>query len=153
MEGYRNIRVASMGEGRAIVFSESGADVGLALNNKTWWEGLMEDLQPWSPLMVTTKRELWVRIYGVPLQLWNDRVFSSILKPCGEVIGLDEETRGRARFEVARVKISAPLLGDIDFSQEIISQGMKFVIRVVEERGGPLEFIHDSREEDQLRRS
>ncbi|WJX59530.1 hypothetical protein P8452_44840 [Trifolium repens] len=142
MEGYRNIRVASLGEGWAVVFSESGGDVGLALNNKVWWEGYMEEFRPWSPLMAASRREIWVRIYGVPLQLWHEPVFKTILKTCGEVIGMDEDTRGRSRFDVARVKLLVPVLGDIDFSQEISSQGLKFMVRVVEERGGPLEFVH-----------
>ncbi|MCH89790.1 RNA recognition motif, partial [Trifolium medium] len=150
MEGYRNIRVANMGEGLVLVFSESGGDVGLAISKKSWWEGLLEDLRPWSPLMVTTKRDVWVRLYGVPLQLWNEQVFGSILKPRGDIVGLDDDTRGRTRFDVARVKLSSPILGSIDFTQEIVSQGISFVVRVVEERGGPLEFIHVSREEDQL---
>ncbi|GAU23742.1 hypothetical protein TSUD_128460 [Trifolium subterraneum] len=150
MEGYRNVRVASMGEGWVLVFSESDGDVGLAMNNKSWWEGLLEDFRPWSPLMVTSKREVWVRIYGVPLQLWNEQVFRTILKPGGEVVGLDEETRSRSRFDIARVKLLTPTVENIDFSQELISQGHKFVVRVMEERGGPLEFVHLTREEDQF---
>jgi hypothetical protein len=101
--------------------------------------------------MAASRKEIWVRIYGVPLQLWHEPVFRTILKAYGEVIGLDEETRGRSRFDVARVKILVPILGDIDFTQEISSQGLKFVIRVVEERGGPLEFVHISRAEEQPR--
>jgi hypothetical protein len=150
MEGYRNIRVASMREGWAIVFSDSGGDIGLAMNNKVWWDGLLEGVRPWSPIMATSKREIWVRLYGVPLQLWCDRVFSKILEQCREVLGLDEVTSGKARFDVARVKISAPLLGNIDFSQKIVSEGISFEVRVVEERGGPLEFVHIAKEEDQL---
>ncbi|WJX67034.1 hypothetical protein P8452_51533 [Trifolium repens] len=151
MEGYKNIRAASLGEGWAMIFSESGGDVGLALNNKVWWEGFLEELRPWSPIMASSKREIWVRIYGVPLQLWYEQAFRSILQRYGEVVGLDAETSSRARFDVARVKILVPVLGVIDFTQEIVTQGLKFVIRGLEERGGPLEFVHNSREEDQLR--
>ncbi|WJX34252.1 hypothetical protein P8452_22381 [Trifolium repens] len=151
MEGYKNVRAASLGEGWVLIFSESGGDVGLAMNNKTWWEGFLKDVKPWSPLMVSSKREIWVRLYGVPLQLWNESVFRSILKPCGEVLGLDDDTKGRSRFDVARVKILASILGEVDFTQVIISQKLKFVVRIVEERGGPLEFVHVPREDDQLR--
>ncbi|MCH90542.1 endonuclease/exonuclease/phosphatase family protein, partial [Trifolium medium] len=101
MEGFRRTRVASMGDGLVLVFSETGEDVEQVIGNKVWWEGLLEELKPWFPNMVATKRDIWVRLHGVPLQLWSEG-------------------------------------------------GFKFVIRVVEERGGPMEFVHVQREEDQL---
>jgi hypothetical protein len=150
LEGYRNIRVASMGDGRILIFSQAGEDIGLAIQKKVWWEGILDDIRPWNPMMVASNRETWVRVFGVPVQLWRDEVFRMILKPWGEVIGLDDETSRGVRFDVGRVKISAPMSCNIDFCQDIVSQGIKFVVRVIEERGAPIEFVHVSKDEDQL---
>jgi hypothetical protein len=128
----------------------SGEEVETAIRKKAWWEGILEDIRPWNPLMVTSKKETWVRLFGVPVQLWREEVFKSILKPWGELIGLDDETSSGARFDVARVKLSSLLPTKIDFVQMISSQGMNFEVRVIEECGGPLQFVHIEKEEDQL---
>jgi hypothetical protein len=80
LEGLQGIRAASLGDGRVVLFSEVGEDVGLAIERKSWWEGLLHDFHPWFPSVVSTKREVWVKIFGVPLQLWDEDVFSSITK-------------------------------------------------------------------------
>ncbi|MCI18892.1 endonuclease/exonuclease/phosphatase family protein, partial [Trifolium medium] len=49
MEGLQFIRVASMGDGWVLVFSDSGEDVQKPISNKVWWDGLLEDLRPWTP--------------------------------------------------------------------------------------------------------
>jgi RNA recognition motif-containing protein len=46
LEGYRNVRAASMGEGRVLLFSFSGEDVNTVLSKKSWWEGILEDIRP-----------------------------------------------------------------------------------------------------------
>jgi hypothetical protein len=89
LEGFRNIKAASMGDEKVLIFSDSGEDVGLAIKKKVWWEGILDKFQPWNPSMVASNREVWVRIFGVPVQLWTEYVFRSILKPWGIVVGLD----------------------------------------------------------------
>jgi hypothetical protein len=71
-------------------------------------------------------------------------------KTLGKFIGMDDETRQRFRFDVARVKISTSVRDAIDTTVSIMVQGVKYEVRVMEEGGGPLEFVHFTREEDQL---
>jgi hypothetical protein len=153
LEGIRGVRAACFGEGRVLLFSESGEDVGMAISKRVWWEGLLTDLQPWSPNMVTNKRESWLRIYGFPLQVWGEKAFSLFTKPWGQFIGLDEETRRRSRLDVARVKISTLSSEVIDSTMFVKVQDVKYAVRVIEEGGGPLEFVHYTNEEDQIGRS
>jgi hypothetical protein len=150
VEGLRGIRVASLGDGRVVVFSETGEDVGLAIDRKTWWNGLLHDFHPWYPAVVSTKREVWVKIFGVPLQLWDEFFFSSITEKWGVLLGLDDDTKGHVRFDRARVKLLSPVFGSIDFTQCITVQDLNFSVRVMEESSGPLEFVHSHKEEDQL---
>jgi hypothetical protein len=139
-----------MGEGRVLLFSDSGVDVGAAISRRVWWEGLITDLGPWDPNMVSNKREVWVRIYGFPLQVWGEKAFSLFTKPWSIFIGLDEETRQKSRFDVARVKILTSALETIDTTSKIKVQEVEYAVRVIEEGGGPLEFVHYTKEEDQI---
>jgi hypothetical protein len=150
LEGLRGIRVASLGDGRVVVFSDSGEQVNAAIEKSTWWEGLLHDFHPWYPSVVSTKREVWVKIFGVPLQLWEEQVFSTITNPWGSFLGMDDDTKGYVRFDRARVKLLSPVLGSIDFTQRIMVHGLCFTFRCMEESGGPLEFVHIQKEEDQL---
>jgi NACalpha-BTF3-like transcription factor len=100
--------------------------------------------------MVTPKREIWVRIYGFPLHVWGEKAFRLFTKQWGVYVGLDEETRSRSRFDVARVKILSSTTVTIDTVRNITVQDTSFVVRVIEEGGGPLEFVHYTKEEDQI---
>jgi hypothetical protein len=150
LEGVRGIRIASLGDGRVVIFSDSGEDVGLAIRKKSWWEGMLVDILPWAPTMVSSKREVWVRLHGVPLHLWGESVFRRLTQHWGDFIGVDEDTRCRNRFDMARVKLLVSVSETIYFSQVIVVQGISFMVRGLEERGGPLEFVHVHNEVDQL---
>jgi hypothetical protein len=146
LEGLRGIRVASLGDGRVVLFSEVGDDVGSAIARRNWWEGLLQDIIPWTPSVVSSKGEVWVRLYGIPLQLWDEQVFRAITKQWGEFIRLDEDTKGRVRFDRARVKLMSSVIGSIDFMQSIKVHGLAFIVRGLEESGSPLEFVHAHKE-------
>jgi hypothetical protein len=150
LHGLRGIRAASLGDGCVVLFSEVGEDVGVAIGRRSWWEGLLVDLQPWSPSVVATKREVWVRIIGVPLQLWEEQVFRSLTASWGDFLGMDDDTKGCVRFDRARVKLLSPILGSIDFSLYNMVEGLSFSVRCLEESCSPLEFVHVQREDDQL---
>ncbi|MCI01176.1 DUF4283 domain protein, partial [Trifolium medium] len=104
LEGIRGIRAAPMGDGLVLLFSEVGEDVGMAIGKKVWWEGLLVNFCLWTPLLMSSKREVWVRIYGTPLHLWDEKIFQTLTHQWGQFIGLDEDTRNRTRFDMARVK-------------------------------------------------
>jgi hypothetical protein len=100
--------------------------------------------------MASVKRESWVRIYGLPLHVWGENAFRLLIKPWGDYVGVDEETRQRARFDVARVKILTSATESIDTVSNIKVLDDLFAVRMIEEGGGPLEFVHFTKEEDQI---
>jgi hypothetical protein len=69
--------------GRLVLFSrEANIDVRAPVNNETKWDGLLEDIKPWSPNQVCSKREMWIRMYGVPLLAWGMTTFQKIASRC-----------------------------------------------------------------------
>jgi hypothetical protein len=41
-----------------LLFSETRENMGVAIGNKVWWEGLVVDILPWSQKMVASKRDV-----------------------------------------------------------------------------------------------
>jgi hypothetical protein len=125
--------------------------VGEPVCKKEWWGGLVTDLRAWLPNRVCTSRVTWVGLFGIPPHAWGESNFRKIVSSCGEFVDMDAETRNLVRFDLARVKIRAPLCGKIDFAVNLFIQGAKFLVRVLEEGGGL--FRDDGGVDDQLRRS
>ncbi|MCI73660.1 hypothetical protein A2U01_0094924, partial [Trifolium medium] len=48
MAGMQAVKVAEMG-GSLVLFSREGSvDVGPPFNNLLWWDGLLDEIKPWS---------------------------------------------------------------------------------------------------------
>jgi hypothetical protein len=55
-----------------------------------------------------------------------------VSESCGDFLCLDPETCNKSRLDVARVKLSCPLLGTVDKVVPVVVEGVKAVIRVME---------------------
>ncbi|GAU41064.1 hypothetical protein TSUD_284340 [Trifolium subterraneum] len=150
LSGFRDVKVAALGGGKIILFSEPVIDLHHVISSKHWWNGVVEEFVEWSPNIVSSKRDIWVNIYGVPLQCWGELFFRMVTETCGEFLSVDVETRNKTRLDVARVKLSCPLIGFIDRVVPVMVQGVSSVTRVVEERGYVFAEDRDL-QEDQLR--
>jgi hypothetical protein len=53
---FRKIKVAASGRGKVIIFSEEEGEVKEVLQQKLWWDGVLEDIVNWSPNMVPNRR-------------------------------------------------------------------------------------------------
>jgi hypothetical protein len=111
----------------------------------------LAELRVWKPNLVSSRREIWVAIYGIPLHAWGEDTFRNIANRCGVFLEVDAGTRNHERFDVARVKLEAPLCGRIDFVLKLLIQGAGYVVRVVEESSVIMR--DDAYVEDQMRRS
>ncbi|WJX23811.1 hypothetical protein P8452_12998 [Trifolium repens] len=150
LEGFREVKVAVLGGGFVLISSDKTLDLQKVFNSSQSWRGALENVTPWSPNKIPVRRDIWVNIYGVPLQCWGETLFRMITEEFGAFLFMDAETRNKSRMDVARVKLSCPLLGTIDRVIPVVVQGCSLAIRVVEERG----FVFDDdrlEQVDQLR--
>ncbi|MCH80387.1 endonuclease/exonuclease/phosphatase family protein [Trifolium medium] len=150
MEGHRDVKVAALGGGSVIIFGDTGIELQQVLSNDSWWKGVLADIVPWSPNRIPNRRDIWVNIYGVPLQCWGEMVFRMVTEGCGEYQFMDEDTSNKLRLDVARVKLSCPILGTIDVVVPVVVEGVSSVVRVIEERGCVFEGDRNVNE-DQMR--
>ncbi|MCH89123.1 DUF4283 domain protein [Trifolium medium] len=139
LAGLQDVKVAEMGGSLILLSRVTCVEVGAPVNNLDWWEGLLEDVKPWTPNQVSSRRNLWVRVYGLPLHIWGVKTFQMIADRCGAFLAMDNGTMQRNQFDFARIHIESDLLGYIDFVIRIRVQGAIYKVRVVEEGVGPRE--------------
>ncbi|WJX33389.1 hypothetical protein P8452_21601 [Trifolium repens] len=151
LAGLNDVRAVMMGSGLVLLCRNSGTDVGEPARNKEWWGGLLSELKIWSPIQVCSTKETWVNMYGIPLHAWGEPMFRNLASRCGVFMEVDARTRKMERFDVARVKVEAPLCDRNDFTVKLVIQGARFFVRVVEK--GTISAQDDDDVEDQLRRS
>ena len=67
-------------------------------------------LERWNPKVGCVQREdlvreSWVRIVGLPLQLWSREVFWKIGDGCGDFVAIDTNTEQRLELRWARILV------------------------------------------------
>jgi len=111
------------------------------------------DIQKWSPSEVKYERGASLRIYGVPINAWNDAFFRMYVSSFGRFLHANECTVDKARLEFARILISTTILEIVNSSVDFFIDGCKYVIKVVEEWGchlGEDAFMTEAVEEPRL---
>ncbi|KAL4201883.1 hypothetical protein AMTRI_Chr02g218200 [Amborella trichopoda] len=71
--------------------------------------GSLMTLLEWSPMMHSSflqKDFIWVRLWGVPLHVWNVSVFKKIINSFGEYCDEDHELLSGPNASFIRVKIN-----------------------------------------------
>jgi len=87
--------------GKVVVDIEAARSV-----KKEWWDANFKMVKPCSPNMVSRKRKVWVKVWGVPFHVSDDKFFKHICKMFGDFIDFNADTAGRRRLDVARILVS-----------------------------------------------
>ncbi|KAL4313034.1 hypothetical protein GQ457_01G003880 [Hibiscus cannabinus] len=76
------------------------------------------------------KQKVWVNLENVPLEVWNDVVFESIVNRWGSVIRIEEDTSNKIRLDCARILTGVRFRSDIPSSANIFVNGARYCIKV-----------------------
>ncbi|MCH84313.1 hypothetical protein A2U01_0005144, partial [Trifolium medium] len=140
MEGYQQIKVTTLGMDLVLLSSTVIGQIQEGFQkNKRWWERWFSKIQPWRPDILPKGRRIWVRLFGVPLHIWNWEGFEKIIWRFGKLQNLDPETLNQTRFDVARAHIQISSWEMVDEVIEIKVNEEIFIIRMVEERFGSID--------------
>ncbi|MCH79405.1 DUF4283 domain protein [Trifolium medium] len=135
MEGLQNITVTTMGGNMVLLHSSKLGELeGMIKDKEEWLSYYFFDVKPWSPNLVNDKREVWVKVFGIPLHVWGDSLFKVLGARFGEFVDYDEETASRTRLDVARLKFSTTMRNFIEAPVKILVMGVAFEVWVVEEK-------------------
>ena len=86
--------------------------------------------------MVAESRMVWLNVYGIPLHVWDKPLFKKIGDFFGKFVDFDEDTIGRVRLDVARIRVSMVRKSLLDEIIKLRVMGSVFRLWVVEEGGG-----------------
>ncbi|KAG5585484.1 hypothetical protein H5410_045918 [Solanum commersonii] len=75
------------------------------------WKNCNFYLEWWNPLIGSipnslTCKETWIRVVGIPLHLWSQKVFQEIGGVCGGWIATEEETKIKNHMKWARILVA-----------------------------------------------
>jgi hypothetical protein len=137
MEGLQNISVIPMGGSMVLLQSTRAGELERIIKAKEEWIGVyFFNVKPWSPNLVNQKRQVWVKVFGIPLHAWGDTLFRVLGERFGEFVDYDEATAARSRMDVARLKFSTSIRSRIEVPVVIAVLGITFEVWVVEEEMG-----------------
>ncbi|GAB4837660.1 hypothetical protein Ancab_002510 [Ancistrocladus abbreviatus] len=93
-------------------------------------------MRSWSSTEVSHKRLVWLRCFGVPLQLWDLFFFAELARLWGSFVTVDECTKRRDSFAMARGLILTSEARPALEAVRVKVSDHTFSIKVVEETGG-----------------
>jgi hypothetical protein len=97
--------------------------------------------------MFNNRREVWVKVLGVPLHVWGENFFKHLGARFGEFVDFDADTASRSRLDVARIKINTPCRNFIEYVVHVNALGCVYKVWVVEEKSVELPWLRERRDE------
>ncbi|KAK2375108.1 hypothetical protein QL285_076019 [Trifolium repens] len=148
MEGRQHITVTPMGGKLILLYSPRKGELSTMVRAKEdWLTYYFKEVKPWDTNMFNDKREVWVKVLGVPLHVWGENFFKLVGARFGEFVDFDAATASRSRLDVARIKLSTPCRSLIDTAIQVRAMGCNYQVWVVEEKRPELQWLKEGREE------
>jgi hypothetical protein len=136
MEGLDKIKATPMGGKMVLLQSVFQGEVARAAeNHKDWWDAHFKEVKVWTPNLVAKGRVVWIKIYGLPVHVWEEQTFKRLGSLFGEFLDFDESTITRQSLNVARIQIYSNGMSLIDEHLSIKVVGSVFDLWVVEDLG------------------
>ncbi|KAH0682682.1 hypothetical protein KY289_020434 [Solanum tuberosum] len=106
------------------------------------WKKQSLQLQWWTPTVGAIQsraaiKQTWVRLVGLPLHLWSDKVFKAVGEYCGGWIRTEEETQLRNHLKWARILVKGEG-NSIPKEVRIEFEGIGYIIQIWNE--APVKF-------------
>ncbi|RVW43419.1 putative mitochondrial protein [Vitis vinifera] len=120
------MRIARIGGCCCLIVFEFKAEANNVLQRgfRRFKESVIQ-LKRWDPSVGCSQRreqakEVWVRVMGLPLHLWNREVFKKIGDSCGGFIAVDESTGALKELQWARILVKVEGMGGPSSLQVVI---------------------------------
>ncbi|XP_058784214.1 uncharacterized protein LOC131658985 [Vicia villosa] len=134
MEGVFAVRVTPMGGGTCLLEDrEPGFIDALIAEGETWWQSWFSEIKKWEENMVDGSREVWLRIYGIPVHGWNPEFFIALAEVWRIFICVDERTSKGEAYDVARIRVKIKLSSKIPESVTVNIDNKSFILLVRED--------------------
>jgi hypothetical protein len=134
--GFKGLDLIHLGGARVFVRSQDDTKVLAVLDGaKDFFSICFSHWGRWDTEVIPFQRGAWVRIYGIPLQAWNDSFFKLCVMDCGRFLRSDSYTAAKDRLDYARVLIATTSKAVIKKVEHLMVDGSLVEVQIVEEWG------------------
>ncbi|KAF1862614.1 hypothetical protein Lal_00013375 [Lupinus albus] len=98
-----------------------------------WFNSRFRVLRKWEPQDVALERFTWIRCYGIPLQVWEEKFFHNLASLFGTYLGQDVCTRSKHTLEYGLLYIAIPTNATVNKTIRVKIDNFDYDIRVVED--------------------
>ncbi|XP_057846960.2 uncharacterized protein LOC131056719 [Cryptomeria japonica] len=127
------VEITAMSKGALSMAFSCEEDMSMVLCDAPWL--IVKStlaLQKWSPMMALNESffvqvSVWVKLSGLPLELWVEDVFKGIASSFGELLSMDPITTARRRLTFARICVGVMQGMDMPLSIKINSRLGKWI--------------------------
>jgi len=134
--GFSNVEVIPMGGDRVFMRCRNNDDIMKVFNEAVdFFSLLFSSMHHWLPTDTIYERGAWVRVYGTPIHAWNVNFFKLCTSECGRFLWADESTLDRGRMDYVRILLSTSSLVVLNKNMDLLVDGQKYSIKLVEEWG------------------
>ncbi|KEH40713.1 DUF4283 domain protein [Medicago truncatula] len=132
--GLNKIGVIPMGANMVLLKAEDPHLIEEAEGRSDpWWRGLFKSVKRWAPNLVSKQRLIWIRCFGLPLHVWDEKTFKKMGALFGEFVDFDEETIGLNRVDMGRIYVLSSSMAFVNEKLRVEVMGVVFDVWVVEE--------------------
>ncbi|KAH0712590.1 hypothetical protein KY289_008549 [Solanum tuberosum] len=133
-QGIFNIQIFDLNGIQFLFEFQSRRDAENVLAGRWMRNNQCMELEWWSPTTGAFPMQkkfdwFWIRILGLPLQLWSDEVMKDIGDQCGGWLETEEETQLRNHLRWARIRVRGPM-EDIPTTVEVDDGESTFTLPV-----------------------
>ncbi|KAG5569604.1 hypothetical protein H5410_059370 [Solanum commersonii] len=139
------INIYDLGHNRFLFEFPNKTAANHIIRGEWFWKSHKFIMQWWLPTSTSSHNRLdqvWIRVVGLPLQLWSQKVFREIGNLCGGWIRTEEETELRNHLKWARMKVRG-VGNSVPKSVELVHEGLTFKVPIWVEM--PVKVVADSR--------
>ncbi|XP_058751484.1 uncharacterized protein LOC131624544 [Vicia villosa] len=147
LEGVYAVKVSPLGSNLCLLEElKEGYIKDLIAEGESWWKSWFLEIVKWEERLVDESRDVWIRIFGIPVHSWSADFFVAVANLWGRFISLDETTAKGETFDVARILISVPIAVKILDAVNVVIDEVSFKFNFVSEE----DWVVDDEGEDDL---
>ena len=134
--GFENPEIIPMGADKVYLRSSDVVDVNSLLSGAAdFFKAFFNVIESWNGKYGKFERGTWIRLYGIPLQAWNEFFLKLCAFDFGHMMKVDSCTVDRDQLDYARVLLATTSLKFFNDSINILVDDMLVNIKIVEEWG------------------
>lgn len=130
--GILNDETKYLGGLRLAIHFGCSRDADVYLENKKHWKDWFKWIVRADQQELNYERMVWIKILGVPLNLWDEQKFSLIASKFGRVISPFDNIANRRDYSMGKVGVITSNRKWINEELTIISNGVEYKVGVVE---------------------